>query len=75
MIVTTIIEQAEVHYRSTLHVGLELNWQYPLSKFRSEQVRALWCKSISYSIIGLYGTLYDYVIHVALIGIPHITNY
>ena len=47
--------------------NLKLTWQYPLSEFCSEQARAPLWKYIS--IMGFYGSPYDYITHVALIAI------
>ena len=62
-------------YKVFLHGGtcpltFGYNYQYK-SEFRSEQARAPLCKSISYFTMGLNGSPYDYVIHVALLPCAH----
>ena len=54
--------------------GLELTQRCPLTKFHFKQSRVPLCKSISHFTLGLNGSPYDYVIHVALIGIPRCTT-
>ena len=43
---------------------LELTWQYPLSEFRPKQTKAA---CVNPYTMGLYGSQYDYVIHIALV--------
>ena len=56
-------------------VDLELTWQYLLSEFRPKQTKAV---LISPFTMGLYGSLYDYVIHAGIIAttcLPLITSF
>ena len=56
-------------------VDLELTWQHLLGEFHPKQTRAV-RKWISPFTMGLYGSPYDYVIHVAIryLGLARTTN-